>query len=74
MDITNSPDEQDVAEIYDDEACGIEDGPPVHPELLAPDGGGPDDVAELIGELVDAEGPLAPEERAMHLTDDPDGP
>lgn len=60
-------DEQDIAEMVDEEARGTDAGPETHTELLGPDGGGNDDVAEMVGTFEDAEGPQPPEEAALHV-------
>lgn len=60
-------DEQDIAEMIDEEARGVDDGPATHQELMDPDGGGNDDVAEMVGTQESAEGPVSPEEAAIHL-------
>lgn len=62
-------DAQELAEILDEEARDAED-PPVHTELLAPDLGGNDDVAELVASAEPAEGPIGPEEAAVHVIPD----
>ncbi len=64
--MTDDRDPQATAEMFDEEASDTED-PVTHGELLGPDGGGNDDVAELVGDLADAEGPLGPEDAAIHL-------
>jgi len=62
---------QDVAEMYDEEALGGDESTPLHHELLAPDlVGGIDDVGELVGTFDDAEGPIGPEDAALHLEDE----
>lgn len=64
-------DAQDLAEMYDEEALGGTESAPSHSELLSPDLGGDDDVAELIATYDEAEGPLGPEEAAMHIENGP---
>ena len=61
---------QDLAELLDDEALGGDEEQPHHRELLGPDLGGNDDVAELVASYDDAEGPIGPEDAAMHLDAD----
>lgn len=64
-------DTQDVAEMFDEEALGGDESMLVHHELLGPDLGGVDDVAELIATYDDdAEGPIGPEDAAMHIEDE----
>jgi hypothetical protein len=60
-------DDQDMAEMFDEEALGGDELAPVHHELLGPDLGGSDDVAELVASFDDAEGPIGPEDAAVHL-------
>lgn len=60
------PDAQATAELFDEETTDTEE-PTVHSELLGPDAGGNDDVAELVGDLTDAEGPIGPEDAAVHV-------
>ena len=61
-------DDQDAAEMLDEEAMGGDDVTnPLHLELMDPDEGGDDNVAELIATLEEAEGPESPEERAIHI-------
>jgi hypothetical protein len=69
---TADHDDQDVAEMYDEEARGGDEAESEshHQELLAPDLGGVDDVAELVATFDDAEGPIGPEDAALHLEDD----
>ena len=70
-------DEQDTAELYDEESLGedetiIETAAPdgrIHGELLAPDGGGVDDVAELVARELPTDDEMSPEEAALHLED-----
>ncbi|NLA36534.1 MAG: hypothetical protein GX868_12740 [Actinobacteria bacterium] len=64
-------DPQDAAEMYDEEALGGDEEAPLHHELLDPVLGGTDDVAELVATYEDAEGPIGPEDAAMHLEDEP---
>jgi len=64
------PDPQAGAEVFDEEALGGDEVSPVHRELLGPDLGGADDVAELVGSFDEAEGPLGPEDAAMHVEDE----
>lgn len=67
-------DPQDVAECYDEEALGGDELLPRHRELLDPDLGGlVDDVAELVASYEDAEGPIGPEDAALHLEDERPG-
>lgn len=63
-------DPQDFAEMYDEEAMGGDDETPVHHELLDPDLGGVDENAELVGTYEDAEGPVGPEDAAIHIADE----
>jgi len=73
---TNS-DEQDRAELFDEEARGEDETPVepapdddrVHGQLGAPDQLGADHIAELVADEFPADGPLAPEEQALHLED-----
>ena len=60
-------DDQDAAEMFDEEALGGDETNETHQELMDPDEGGDDNVAELIGTFEEAEGPIAPEDRAVHL-------
>ncbi len=62
----NENDDQQSAETFDEEALGGDETNPTHLELMGPDEGGDDDVAELIATTEEAEGPLSPEERAVH--------
>lgn len=59
-------DDQEFAEMFDEEALGGDEVNPTHHELMGPDEGGDDDVSELIATSEDAEGPMSPEERAVH--------
>lgn len=68
--MTDDAEAQDVAELLDEEALGGDEELPHHRELLAPDLGGDDDVAELVASYDDAEGPIGPEDAAMHLVDE----
>lgn len=69
-------DEQDRAELFDDDTVGVgsvdddvvDDGH-LHDRLVAPDEGGPDDVAELVASEVPADSPLSAEEAALHYED-----
>ena len=64
----NDIDDQYQAEILDEQSRDDE-VPPVHDELLAPDlGSGIDDEAQLLAVEVPAEGPISPEEGAIHRT------
>ncbi len=61
-----SVDDQYLAEILDEESRD-DQTPDVHIELMGPDMGGPfDDEAELIGSDESAEGPISPEDAAVH--------
>ncbi len=70
-------DEQDTAELYDEESLGedetiIETATPdgrLHGELLAPDGGGIDGVAELVAHELPTDDEMSPEGAALHLED-----
>lgn len=70
-------DEQDQAEMFDEESRGADEtiaevGPAhgrIHGELLAPDGGGVDDVGELVATELEDDGQRSPEESALHLED-----
>ena len=71
----SSSDEQDIAELYDEDAMGDE-GPItedragsddlVHGIIGSPDQLGNDDIAELVASEYPADGPQSPEEAAMH--------
>ena len=61
---------QDLAEMFDEEALGGDEVAPHHQELLAPDPGGSDETAELVASFDDAEGPIGPEDAALHIEDE----
>lgn len=71
-------DEQDVAEALDDDMAGIDDTVVepepadgyVHGQLGDPGQLGADGVAELVADEFPADGPLSPEEAALHLEDE----
>lgn len=70
-------DDQAMAELLDEESRGedetiIETEPDdgmVHGQLAAPDQLGSDNVAELVASEYPADGPLSPEEAALHIED-----
>lgn len=76
-DVMTDQDEQDIAEMYDEESRGedetIAEIEPlygrVRGKLLAPDGGGVDDVGELVATELEDDGDRSPEESALHLED-----
>ena len=68
--VTTDPESQDVAEMFDEEALGGDEVAPHHQELLVPDLGGSDETAELVASFDDAEGPIGPEDAALHIEDE----